>query len=68
MINGNFIQIHNATKINYLSEYYGHVTEQVDSNYNTLDLSDGNYLTEIENLHFILKTGKCESAKNLIKI
>lgn len=68
LLNGNIIQIHNATKIKQLNEYHGQITEQIDNNYNALKLVDGNYLTDNKKLTFYIRNGIITSVKkNLIK-
>jgi len=68
LLNGNIIQIYNATNISYHTDYYGHITGQVDSNYYTLDLPDGAYLTENRKLTLYVKNGKIAKVKkNLIQ-
>ncbi|MDD4408878.1 MAG: hypothetical protein PHC47_03450 [Clostridia bacterium] len=68
LIDGNVLQIYNAVKVNYLSEYSGLPIEKVDNKYNPIDIADGSYLTIDKKQTIFIKDNKINSVNNnLIK-
>lgn len=68
LINGSILQIYNGNKVNYLSEYTGLSIENVDDNFNTIDIADGTYITSDKKQTFFIQDNKIKSVKdNLIK-
>jgi len=68
MYNGNIIQIHDAKKIKRLFDYYGHAVEQIDNDFNTINIFDGKYLTENKKLTFYVQNGRIRMVvKNVTK-
>lgn len=68
LINGSVLQIYNGNNVNYLSEYTGLFIENVDNNFNTIDITEGTYITSDKKQTFFIKDNKIISVKdNLIR-
>jgi hypothetical protein len=64
LLNGNILQVHEGNKIIHLPNYSGHRVEQVDDDYNSIDLADGVHITENRKTSFQIKNGRILSAHN----
>ena len=68
LLNGNIIQIHDGADISYLNEYNGRYVEATSSNYDSIELPDGNYMSKDNRLTFYIKDGRISDVKkNVIR-
>ncbi|MDG5799231.1 hypothetical protein QA597_02520 [Marinilabiliaceae bacterium ANBcel2] len=68
LFNGNIIQIHRAKNSRHLSDMHGNKVELIDTNFNPIDISDGEYLSHNREISFRVDNGRINSiCLNMIK-
>lgn len=68
LLNGNYLQIYEASNLRYLNEFSRHSIELLDESYNSVEAPDGSYITDNKLYTYIIANNRISSIKqNIIK-